>query len=130
MDTYTAVKNRIYRLCEEKNMSVNKLSTEAAVPASTVKNILYGKSINPGIVTIKMLCDGFGITELMQGEVLPALHTAARENGFVLLDYEWGGSCITDDDRQFYDGFHLDTRYGLPQWTEQLWGDMAQAWRE
>ena len=66
----------------------------------------------------------------MQGEVLPALHTAARENGFVLLDYEWGGSCITDDDRQFYDGFHLDTRYGLPQWTEQLWGDMAQAWRE
>ena len=62
MDTYTAVKNRIYRLCEEKNMSVNKLSTEAAVPASTVKNILYGKSINPGKVTIKMLCDGFGIT--------------------------------------------------------------------
>ena len=76
------------------------------------------------------VCDGFGITELMQGEVLPALYTAARENGFVLLDYEWGGSCITDDDRQFYDGFHLDTRYGLPQWTEQLWGDMAQAWRE
>ena len=36
------------------------------------------------------------------------------------MDYEWGGSCITDDDRQFYDGFHLDTRYGLPQWTETL----------
>lgn len=28
---------------------------------STVKNILYGKSQNPGIVTIKMLCDGMGI---------------------------------------------------------------------
>jgi hypothetical protein len=27
-----------------------------------VKNILYGKSQNPGIVTIKMLCDGMGIS--------------------------------------------------------------------
>ena len=24
--------------------------------------MLYGKSQNPGVVTIKMLCDGFGIT--------------------------------------------------------------------
>jgi transcriptional regulator with XRE-family HTH domain len=32
------------------------------VPASTIKNILYGKSVNPGIVTLKMLCDGFGIS--------------------------------------------------------------------
>lgn len=62
MDTYTAVKNRIYQLCEIKNMSINKLSTEAAVSPSTLKNILYGKSNNPGIVTIKMLCDGLGIS--------------------------------------------------------------------
>ena len=62
MDTYTAVKNRIYQLCEIKIMSINKLSTEAAVPPSTLKNILYGKSNNPGIVTIKMLCDGLGIS--------------------------------------------------------------------
>jgi len=27
-----------------------------------VKNILYGKSRNPKILTLKMLCDGFGIT--------------------------------------------------------------------
>lgn len=62
MDTYTAVKDRINRLCNEKSMSINKLATESAVPPSTLKNILYGKSINPGIVTIKMLCDGFGIS--------------------------------------------------------------------
>ena len=62
MDTYTEVKNRIYQLCEIKNMSINKLSTESAVPPSTLKNILYGKSNNPGIVTIKMLCDGLGIS--------------------------------------------------------------------
>ena len=43
-------------------MSIFKLSVESAVSPSTIKNILYGKSRNPGIVTIKMLCDGFGIS--------------------------------------------------------------------
>ena len=43
-------------------MSIYKLAVESAVPPSSIKNILYGKSQNPGIVTLKMLCDGFGIT--------------------------------------------------------------------
>ena len=64
MDTYTAVKNRIMDLCYEKGMSIHKLAVESAVPPSTIKNILYGKSSNPGIVTIKMLCDGFDISLL------------------------------------------------------------------
>jgi transcriptional regulator with XRE-family HTH domain len=62
MDTYTTVKNRLLVLCEEKRMSIHKLATESAVAPSTIKNILYGKSKNPGIVTIKMLCDGLGIS--------------------------------------------------------------------
>lgn len=62
MDTYTTVKNRILQLLGEKNMSIHKLAMESAVPPSSIKNILYGKSQNPGIVTLKMLCDGFGIT--------------------------------------------------------------------
>ncbi len=62
MDTRTAVKNRILSLCGEKNFTVNRLATESAVPPSTVKSILYGNSLNPGIVTVKMLCDGFGIS--------------------------------------------------------------------
>ena len=62
MDTYTAVKNRLMRLCEERHMAIHKLAMESAVPPSTIKNILYRKSVNPGIVTIKMLCDGLGIT--------------------------------------------------------------------
>lgn len=43
-------------------MSINKLANLSAVPPSSVKNILYGKSVNPKIITIKMLCDGFDIT--------------------------------------------------------------------
>ena len=62
MDTYTTVKNRLLQLLGEKKMSIHKLAMESAVPPSSIKNILYGKSVNPGIVTLKMLCDGFGIT--------------------------------------------------------------------
>ena len=62
MDTYETVKNRILYLCENKNITINKLATESGVAPSTIKNILYGKSRNPGIVTLKMLCDGLGIT--------------------------------------------------------------------
>ena len=62
MDTYTTVKNRLLVLCEQHDMSIHKLATESAVAPSTIKNILYGKSKNPGIVTLKMLCDGLGIT--------------------------------------------------------------------
>ena len=38
------------------------MATESGVAPSTIKNVLYGKSQNPGIVTLKMLCDGLGIT--------------------------------------------------------------------
>ena len=62
MDTINAVKNRILQLCGERNISVNKLATLSALPPSSVKNILYGKSQNPKLLTIKLLCDGLGIT--------------------------------------------------------------------
>ena len=62
MGIYNTVKNRLLILLEEKKMSIHKLAMESAVAPSTIKNILYGKSQNPGIVTIKMLCDGFGIS--------------------------------------------------------------------
>ena len=71
------------------------------------------------------VCDPFGITEAMQDEVLPELHAIAAETGCTLLDYEWNDSCITDDDTQFFDGFHLDEKYGLPDWTEELFTDIG-----
>lgn len=62
MDTVIAVRNRILSLCGERGISINKLSTMSALPPSSIKNILYGKSENPKLLTIKMICDGFGIT--------------------------------------------------------------------
>ena len=62
MDTITAVKNRILQLCGQREITINKLASISALPPSSIKNILYGKSHNPKLITIKMLCDGLGIT--------------------------------------------------------------------
>ena len=62
MDTITAVRNRILQLCGEREISINKLATICALPPASIKNILYGKSQNPKLITIKMICDGLGIT--------------------------------------------------------------------
>lgn len=58
----TEIRNRILELCGEREITINKLATLSALPPSSVKNILYGKSQNPKVITIKMICDGFGIT--------------------------------------------------------------------
>lgn len=62
MKTVDAVRNRILQLCEEQKLSINKLATICALPPSSVKNILYGKSQNPKLLTIKMICDGLEMT--------------------------------------------------------------------
>ena len=61
MDTRLDTVARILQLCGERNMAPYQLGTKSGVPQSTIKNILNGTSKNPGIVTIKKLCDGFEI---------------------------------------------------------------------
>ena len=62
MTTVDAVRNRILQLCEEHDITINRLASVCALPPSSIKNILYGKSHNPKLLTIKMICDGQGIT--------------------------------------------------------------------
>ena len=62
MDTIEAVRNRILELCGQREITINKLATLSALPPSSIKNILYGKSQNPKLLTIKLICDGLGIT--------------------------------------------------------------------
>ncbi len=57
-----AVAQRILGLCRERNITVNKLCTISAVTQSTVNDIVNNKAKNIGIVTIKKLCDGLGIS--------------------------------------------------------------------
>ena len=62
MNTVSAVRDRILQLCDEREITINGLATISGLPPSSIKNILYGKSLNPRIVTIKMVCDGLNIT--------------------------------------------------------------------
>jgi len=62
MNTNQTVAIRIRELCEQRGITPNALSYMAAVPQSTIKSILNDESKNPGIVTIKKLCDGLDIT--------------------------------------------------------------------
>lgn len=62
MYTQRAVAQRIQQLCAEHGYNINSLARAAGVPPTTIKNIIHGNSRNPGIVTIKRLCDGLGIS--------------------------------------------------------------------
>ena len=62
MRTTEAITQRILHLCKEKNITPNKLGTISGVEPSTITSIFYGKSKNPGIVTLKSLCDGLEIS--------------------------------------------------------------------
>ena len=62
MNTKEAVAKRILALCEERQIAVNALANIAGIPPSTVYSMLNEKSQNPGIVSIKKLCDGLDIS--------------------------------------------------------------------
>lgn len=62
MSIYNFVVTRIYELCKERNITPNALSYMSGISQSTIKSILNGESKNPGIVTIKKICDGLDIT--------------------------------------------------------------------
>ncbi len=57
-----AVRYRILQLCEERNLSVNKLSSISGVTQSTVNNIISGRNHSTTVSTLQKLCDGLGIT--------------------------------------------------------------------
>ena len=62
MNTQQATAKRIRDLCKQAGWTPNHISNMAAVPQATIKSILGGESRNPGVVTIKKLCDAFEIT--------------------------------------------------------------------
>lgn len=62
IDTIGAIKARIKRLCFENDITLNKLANLCGISPSSINNIMYGKSSNPKILTIKMICDGLNIT--------------------------------------------------------------------
>lgn len=53
---------RINNLCKENRMSYYALSYKSTVPMTTLMHIVDKSTVNPGIITIGKLCEGFGIS--------------------------------------------------------------------
>ena len=62
MNAKEAVAQRILELCGERNIAINALANLSGVAPSTVYSMLNAKSQNPGVVSLKKLCDGLDIT--------------------------------------------------------------------
>lgn len=62
MNTKEAVAKRILELCEEHHVTVNGLAAVSGVSPSTIYSMLNEKSQNPGVVSLKKLCDGIDIS--------------------------------------------------------------------
>ena len=70
-----AVRQRILQLCEQRNLSVNKLCTLSGVTQSTMNNNINGRNNSMTVSTLKKLCDGMGISiqEFFNSEIFSNL---------------------------------------------------------
>ena len=70
-----AVRHRILQLCEQRNLSVNKLCTLSGVTQSTMNNNINGRNNSMTVSTLKKLCDGMGISiqEFFHSEIFSNL---------------------------------------------------------
>ena len=61
MSLNDAIKQRIWELCNERNISINRLCTICGITQSTINNIISGRNNSTTVSTIKKLCDGLNI---------------------------------------------------------------------
>ena len=54
-----AVATRINNICNERNISINKLASISCLTQSTVQHLVDGRSNNPKLLTIVRICDGY-----------------------------------------------------------------------
>ncbi len=62
MTTKEAVAQRIINLCNDRNIAINALANLSGISPSTIYSMLNQKSLNPGVVSIKKICDGLEIS--------------------------------------------------------------------
>ena len=61
MTLISAINTRIIQLCNEREITVNKLSTICGITQSTLEGIVNKKFINPKTLTIVRICRGLDI---------------------------------------------------------------------
>lgn len=75
-----AIAQRLLELCDERDISLNRLSIICGMTQSTLNNIVNTGSKNPTISTIKKVCDGLNITlgEFFESELFTSLEQEIR----------------------------------------------------
>ncbi len=117
----------IYPVCEGWALDTTQLARleelAARCAAEGVQLTIVFAPMADNVLT--EVCEPLGIDDEMEA-LLPTLYDWQASYGITLLDYEWTNRPDFDDDTQFYDGFHLDTQYGLPEWTVQLFTEINE----
>ena len=57
-----AVKNRILELCDERNISIYKLSQDSCLTQSTLNSLIHRNNSKTSIRTIQKICTGLNIS--------------------------------------------------------------------
>ena len=56
------LKKELKNCARKRKINFCRLATISGIPYTTIKSIIYGQSKNPGITTIKKICDGLEIS--------------------------------------------------------------------
>ena len=68
-------------LMRSKQMTIESLSDSSGIPAETIRNILYKRTANPGVLTVIPLASALGVTvEDLCGESLDENYLTLLEN--------------------------------------------------
>lgn len=62
MSSQELIALRITQLCKERQIAINSLAILSNIPPSTIYSMIYKKSKNPGIESLKKICHGLGIS--------------------------------------------------------------------
>ena len=89
MNTKEAVAERIKELCNERDLKINGLANLCGVSPSTVYSLLNTKSKNPGVVTIKIICDGLDISvrEFFDSDLFNKTEQEIKQGLILLLSF-------------------------------------------
>ena len=80
MQIGNAVKLRIIELCDERNITINKLSTMCGITQSTLNNIISGRNKSMTVSTVKKIRDGLNITirDFFESEIFDDLEQEVK----------------------------------------------------
>ena len=80
MQIGNAVKLRIIELCDERNITINKLSTMCGITQSTLNNIISGRNKSMTVSTVKKICDALNITirDFFESEIFDDLEQEVK----------------------------------------------------